>query len=57
MKAYFESNRRKLRFPKKKTYSGNMLWTAGSITRNCRGSYAKVIAQTGTGESGPSDQD
>ena len=45
MKAYFESNRRKLRFPKKKTYSGNMLWTAGSILEKGRDSFESMPAK------------
>ena len=56
MKTYFESNRRKLRFPKKKTYYRNMLWTAGSILEKGRGSFAKVTGRMGTDQSRSLDQ-
>ena len=39
-KTYSESTRKKLRFHNRKTYSGSTPWTAGYITRNCRGSFA-----------------
>ena len=40
MKTYFESIRKKLRFWNRKMYFGSAPWTAGYITRNCRGSFA-----------------
>ena len=39
-KMYYETTRKKLRFRNRITYSGSAPWTAGYITRNCRGSFA-----------------
>ena len=42
MKTYFESNRGKLCFQKEKTYYGNTLWSAGSISIKLRGSFKSL---------------
>ena len=44
-KTYSESTRKKLRFRNRKTYSGSAPWTAGYITRNCRGSFANKLGK------------
>ena len=42
---YSESTRKKLRFQNRKTYSRSVPWTAGYITRNCRGSFVNKLGE------------
>ena len=44
-KTYSESTRKKLRFRNRKTYSVSAPWTAGYITRNCRGSFVNKLGE------------